>query len=91
MALPLLAALIVSGVTILPISAPTPRCDRAPRSLLSVTVGTEAEALERLAAKVVEAGGDTLKITRSQEAKGRGLVRIEGYGFFCGNDAAQRR
>lgn len=85
----MIAALIVAGITVLPISAPTPRCDRAPRALLTVTTATEAEALEALAAKVREAGGDTLKLTKTQRSEAHKLTRISGYGFLCRDDAAR--
>ena len=86
----LIAVLVVAGVTVLPQDAPTPRCERAPRALIEVTAGTEEDVLARMTRRVADAGGDTLKLTKTQSSPQAKLVRFQGYGFRCkGGDEVQ--
>jgi len=78
----LMLAVVIAGVTVLPVSDPPPRCDRAHQRRLSVTAPTVDDAVYALTAQVRALGGDTLKLTRTAVRPGSGLA--EGFGFSCG-------
>lgn len=79
----LILFLIISGVTVLPKTADTPRCPHAPREELIQRAGTEEEVLARMVQDVRDAGGDTLKVTKTRIDRELGIVEFRGYGFRC--------